>query len=375
MFQDQEVLHKLAIYQQYVEEFGAERGEGADRKHSNRRWKTYRLAHQDYILGIRVVRAMADRYEIALFLGADHWKFEKGSGTIGNLIFCLSDAYHHTGTMELFFRGPQRGHEPSLETGFEPEIPKEVRVVAERYGVTLAHRHRIDDHEGRELYTRLTIGSEPLRVLLGQKGIDEVHAAFVLNRAILHRDSLAHLALYSLSPQRLIQGECFQENRSWFSHETQLLRIEIAMERLLVAFRNSNPDSSPGITGRWISRNEYGFTLNSAAKLDLGDFGTVEYQAQQEQVAVIAITDEEGYRFFFNNPQNWKPARSASLLVLCADWTFLSTSEEAAIRQKAEERKLRLFCLGDSLLEIDDDALKRLAQLQSTRRGIPEGRE
>ena len=136
-------VERFPIYEEYVRLYGTSRADGGHAKRTgrgrakSRRWLPRRCCYQDWILSAYVSRWSRTQYDVALFLAEDHTLLEQDSGVKGGLMFLLSDAYHHTGRMELTFVGPINGARPSVRTGYESDIPTSIKELGRKLGIAV----------------------------------------------------------------------------------------------------------------------------------------------------------------------------------------------------------------------------------------------
>lgn len=331
-------------------------------------WHVRRFCQEDWLLHVRVYRIRnRQRYEIALFLAEDHWKFEKDSGVLGGLVFALSEAYHQVGRMEMYFVGPPYGD--------EPEIPHSIRrVAADRYGIVFQKPTKISDAEGRKLYERITGFREEVLILLGERGISHERACFVVQRAIWSREQVEFLARHGRCPDRIFRGGAPAECRLSYQADLVLLRIALMAERVRVMLETDAQQSEADVHMEWTGIPSVSYRPPCDAVLQVFSGVTLELAGQQSASALLAPRDAIGYMWhgLEDLPSSAPPPSPPTLVFVTKDIFHIPLSVRETLLAAADERNVAIVPIVDTLADLDTEIDRRLARAASTERTMPE---
>jgi len=331
-------------------------------------WQVRRFCQEDWLLHVRVCSdkdqvRRTQRYEVALFLAEDHWKFTKDSAVIGGLILALSDAYHQLGRMELHF------------VGHEPTIPAAIRrVAADRFAVTFRNQSEISDDEGRNLYERITGLTDQTLQLLDDRGISRQRACFIVQRGIWSRDQVEFLASQVRFPERLFQGGAPDEFRISRVSDLVYLRIAVMGERARTVLELNSDDETEILNVEWVDGATVRIRPTSAVRVDALGSSSIEATRQKPLVALLAPRSAADYARYAAADM---PSRTASNgevigMFVTQDIYRMSVENIDKLLAIAAARNVAIIPVVDSLAELDAEIERRLDRAASTNREMPE---
>lgn len=352
-----------------------------------REWTPMRFCTKDYVLCVYVARVRQKRFEVALFLAGEHSFYVKGAGAMGGLMFCLSDAYFKTGTMEIFFVGPTDKMQSNTTKGFEPEIPRQIQQLAESFGIELRQQSHITNFEGRALYARITGFSEVVIEQLERRKADPVHAAFLVNRCVWSANAIELIANYSTNPVIVLNGGHRADDRLNFKRDMILLKSAIMSDRLKTKIEIELGDDYGMVTCQWSSMfeqqvsvpapveisswsgNEIRLTPESSIKTIFLGRNTEMYQHKLLSDLQSLIVDN---REFIRNTLKANPLIDPLIVVLTkdVDWVDNAVKEEALLLAMANG--IKFFVVVDTDGELEQEVLNKLAQSETTRKPTEE---
>lgn len=356
---------RLPIYFEYIDHYESEK----DRKNSAKVWIPRRCAQQDWVLSVWVYRIFHRKFEIALFLAEDCLLFVKDGGVIAALMYCLSDAYFHTGKMELYFCGKE--NTPTLATGYEPKIPNSIARVAQKFGVSFQNQTFISDAEGRELYIQITGLSRTLQKVLKEKNIDIVRTAFIINRRVWTYDQVQLFAQYSYNPNSILQDGVNPEHFLLYQHDLILLRFALMSERLHTLITKASQSDGFVINTEWIEMNKQSISVNESVSLSLYDGNILEIPKDTRFFVAYIPREMDEYNLFYKRDFSCLGSNDPALYIVTKDfdWTLQS------VQQHILNTGNSVMGIVDTLGELDEEIQKRLEQASSSRRSPPERAE
>jgi len=352
---------RLYIYQNYVDQYGIKRkniDEDFKEKKDTYVWQPRRACYDDWILCVWVQRYTRMKFEIGLFLAEDHTKFVKGAGVMAGLVFCLSDAYHKIGKMEIIFKGKRKNS--NLESGYEPDIPVSIRNLSKSLGVELSCEDRITDSEGQLLYVRLTGLSENVSEFLK----DKIRACFIIQRGIWSKEQIEILVQESVNPEKILNGGLPAEMRLFYLHDLLILRQLIMGERVMTYL------SIKGLITKiqWIFSRV--LCCTSDKKIKLRD---IVFKKNEKIYIYLIPRCQDGYNFHLLN--DISHLRKKILVAVTYDAKWVNKSTEESVTNLIARKKIKVFPIVDTLAEIDEEIQKRLKQSISTKRALQERAE
>lgn len=334
-------------------------------------WKPSRFCFQDYVLSIFVTRIWSKTLEVALFAAADHFLLRKDSGVKAGLICLLGEAYYATGCTEVLFRGPQEGRQATLASGFENQVPEIIRAYASEVGVKLAHSDRISNQEGRKLIVALAEVSEESRKKIESLKIDPVHIALQLFRKVWRHEHVSLFLGQSQDPAAIFSGSINFTQRMKLLPELVLLRNALLEERFfqLLAFSNNLEELNVDVS--WKSRCMFQFEVPMKC-LFTDHFGRRLALTPGSQFSVAVLAEHAaGYNQLLRSfKQQQQQQRGILLVTRDFQWMQSALIEHAQTQLRTE--RSAVVSTVDSLAEIDEEVMTRLAQSASTRRPIME---
>lgn len=353
-------VNRLPLAWNYVK-----RGQAAGRWGGHGVWQVRRFCQEDWVFHIRVYRYTRTRYEIALFLAEDHWKWKKDTGVMGGLVFALSEAYHRTGKMEIHFIGLPDGH--------EPVVPESIRRVAAALGVTISpNRTMITDAEGRKLYARLTGLCAETEKTLTHRGISLARACFVVNRGIWSPEQVEFLAREAYAAERLFDGGIAPENRLCYQHDVLVLRIALVAERVKTLIESS-AGSAAAVHTTWSSTTTQDYIVGRDVTVPTVDGS--EFHIQNNEPITVGLTprDSEGYAdHTATDLHTIARLPRQALLAVTQDFSWMPRRTYRRTVRRAARCGVGIVPIVDTLAEVDEEVVRRLAQAASTKRPVPE---
>ncbi|NER93996.1 MAG: hypothetical protein F6J86_09170 [Symploca sp. SIO1B1] len=354
----------LPIFFDYIEQYEA----ASSHLKRGSLWIPRRCAQQDWVLSVWVYRIFKAKFEIALFLAEDCLLFAKDGGVVAALMYCLSDAYFHTGKMEIHFCG--KAQNPTLKTGYEPVVPTSIIRVAHNFGVTITDNSKvISDSQGRELYVRITGFSQELLELLQSKNIDPVRTSFIVNRRVWTREQVELFVRYSYEPKCLLRGGISPEYFLLYQRDLLLLRFALIAERFKTLLETSDDSSSLVIEATWLDMNKQTYSLSEPLSLETA-FGKPLTIPNNTSFSVVYIPrDIDEYNLFVKSDFASFFSGVLTLQVVTKDFDWVSQSTHDFARSTSEGLMISIV---DTLGELDEEIQKRLHQSLSSRRSPPE---
>lgn len=324
-----------------------------------------RLAYQDWILAAWVFRHCRVRYEISVFLAEDHTRCIPDSGTMGALVFNLSNAYYKTGSMQLRFIGPPEGHEET--------IPESVHRVAKRLGVSLRGGSQIANEEGQRLYVRLTGLSEMALQLFNDRGVGVLGACFAIHRGLWTKEQVELIIRDAYTPARIFAGEIHAEQRLQYMQDICLLRVALLAERLQALCSVVHGPSDQFIRTTWHSQGGITLSLNRPVTLPTLDGKEFVIPPQASFFATLAGRNTSAYELHAESDIAKAAAASPPrALVVTHDFERTPDLVRRQLFTLARRSKVAMIGVADTLSEVDAEINQRLARSASTERSVPE---
>lgn len=359
----------FAQFVPYVRRFGECRADPKrDPYHGQKERPWWPMAYfiGDDILAAWVYRVRhRDRCEVGLFLAEDHHLFVRGSGLKGGLIFLLTQTFHLTGKMEVHFVGPRPGQSPTIETGYEPEVPRAIRELAGALGVEIAGRHGIADLEGRQLYTRLTGFTEETAARFRRCGIDLTRACFAINRDVWSFEHVEYLLEHAPAPERLFEGGLSPLHRLAHQRDLLVLRTALLEERFRILLENfSDGDGPKRFDARWVTGTRRRYTCDRDLGLRAHDGRAVRLKAGEPfEVYVLPRSAQEYVAFRAEDASHAPGAPRLIAATRDIEWTGPTPAGATGAHY---------LPIHDTLAELDAEIDLRLAQTVSTRGELSE---
>lgn len=334
-------------------------------------WMPSRFCFQDYVLSIFVTRIWSKTLEVALFAAEDHFLLRKDSGVKAGLICLLGEAYYATGCTEVLFRGPVRGNKATLASGFESQVPEVICNYASGVGVKLSHSDRISNQEGRKLIVALAEISEESCRKLELFKIDPVHVALQLFRKVWRHEHVSLFLQQSQNPAEIFSGSVNFAQRVKVFPELVLLRNALMEERFFQLLATSNSLEELNVDVVWESPWKFRFSV--PVKCFYEDHFGKRWVLSPGKHFAVAISAEHaaGYNHLCRSlNQSKKPSVGLMLVTRDFQWTQSVLMEHA--EKQLRDQGTSIVSIIDSLAEIDEELMTRLAQSASTRRPILE---
>ena len=355
---------RYSIFLRYKERYGISSDCSLARvKHD---WLPMRYSTKDgWILAVWVWRSRREWCEVGLYLTEDHVRYVKNSGQRGSLLGMLTQAFHQTGKMEIRFVGPQRGHEPTLETGFERGVPVKIRRLAGELGIRFRLRDRITDAEGRDLYFRLTGFSTPIVEACRKREIDLLRACVLVQRDIWTYQQIEYLLRNVYVPERIFQGGVSPVDRLPFLHDMLAMRTVLMEERIRIVLEKLAAGPAPRkICSEWETAIQLRYTCNQDIEVPILG-GSIPLKAGTPLAMTLIPRGAQGYVAFqqedLANPDPSHPRVIA--VTKDFEWSGLSSNVPPTTL---------LIALFDTLSDLDLEIERRLAQAVSTRSELSE---
>ena len=320
-------------------------------------WQVRRFAQEDWILNVRVYRVFRRRrkFQVALFRSADHEKFVEFSGVMGGLVFLLSEAYNQTGSMAVEFLGPSQANKPTLDTGYEPCIPKCISEYLSHTDICLEKRDQISDQEGRALYLQITGLRPSILAALQSRGIDEIQLCFVIQRNIWTTWQAEHLCIHAYAPEKIFLSKILPEHRLQFLSDLFVLRSVIMAERVQLQLQDERKASEPP---KVESFGKCRFSLNSP-------------DVQAEILVCPTTTFDELKGVMQSSVNQSRRMNKNTILTLTADFNNFSDNEKQWVRKFADDQKLFVHTVLDRTADLDAEISFKLKQSSSTSKPPP----
>ena len=210
-------------------------------EHSNRsvdaariKWKPLRYATREgWVLAAWTWRTFRDHAQIGLFVTEDHLLYKEGSALKWALRCIFTQAFHQVGSLEIRFIG-NSNRNASLDSGVEPEIPREIRKFAEHHQIRFECSDRIQHNEGELLYYAATDFDAELVEKLRSRKLDPLRACYLSQREVWSMDQIRYIFEHGSNPERIFLGGAQSTSRISFLRELCLLRPLIMAERLVI---------------------------------------------------------------------------------------------------------------------------------------------
>ena len=365
---------RVAAFHRY-RSAGSKSRSNADSGRSKRGgWIARRYCEDDFVLCAWVYRLRRKHYEVALFAAEDHYRFVAGAGVMGGLVFILSDAYFKTGRMEVTFCGPASGGDPSLATGFEPEIPPSIAAFAERVGVPLPAGVRISNEEGQRLYLRITGLSKETESALKAKGADLLRTCFLVNRGIWLPEQVALIAREANQPARIFEGGATPLARLSYKAELLLLRVALLYERMKTILESSAEDVQ--VSGKWIAANVFEYRVNKQVSITTFAGGKCVIEPGKPFFVLFSARDSAGYECYLRSDIIvGLSSRTPGAVVVTKDFEWVGESAQKRLLSHLAAENVVLVQTVDTLGETDQFVALKLAQSASSRRPLEERKE
>ncbi|MCA9191117.1 MAG: hypothetical protein KDB03_05135 [Planctomycetales bacterium] len=222
--------------------------------------------------------------------------YVKGSAITWALKCILTQAYYQTGTMEIRFVG-RRGDNATLESGFEPRIPRKIRIAALRLGVRFRDSKRIHNDEGRELYLRLAGLPKAISEKIIELGIDPIWPAVLVQRRIWSESQLDFLIKNLSNVSILFSGELSTTNRLEYRTAIIPFRIALVSERVISIIERLSGAPGCKISSEWTDDGV--LLLASNLQVDVVCIGCQSFRMTPGRNYRILVTTDTstGYRF------------------------------------------------------------------------------
>jgi hypothetical protein len=358
---------RLPLFFDYIRQYEAE----SSHQDKGRPWIPRRCTQQDWVLSVWVYRIFNAKFEIALFLAEDCLFFVKDGGVVAALMYCLSDAYFHTGKMELRFCGEAK--RPTLKTGYEPVVPHSIVRVARTFGVVIQEGSNvISDSQGRELYVKITGFSQELLKLLQSHNIDLVRTSFIVNRRVWTSEQVELFVRYSHEPKSILRGGSNPELFLLYQRDLLLLRFALLAERFKTLLKTSDGSDSLEIEATWLEMNKQVCSISEPLSIETA-FGKPLTIPHNTSFHIVYIPrDRDEYNFFIESDFASFDYEILTLLVVTKDFDWVGNEARDFARSTSEGRTIGIV---DTVGELDEEIQKRLYQSLSTRRSPPERAE
>jgi hypothetical protein len=365
----EQVRVRIAAYQSYKpSDFG-------DSSKSRPHFVGMRMAQDDVVLCIWSCRVVRKRYEVGLFLAGDHFRYVPWSGVIGGLVFILSDAYYKTGSMEIRFCGPARGARPTWRSGFEAEIPPQIRQFATSASIRLPPGNVLPDAEARRLYVHITKLPRQTRHLLTRRNCDLPRVCFLVHRGIWTREQITLIAGFSENPAGILTGGSASEDCFHFQSERLLLRYGILHERIQMLLSGLLDQGRPRALCSWIQPNRARFQVREETFLPLRDGSRLSLPSGSLVEARFLARDAIGHKYFRKHDLELLAAPTdgvATVLVVTKDFDLVEEDLRQLLCRTADDRKIPLVSVIDTLSELDESVELKLFQTASSLRPVEE---
>lgn len=240
----------------------------------NHDWRPYRFCIQDVLFGTTVVRHNREHncLEIDVFLTANIPEYDELAGAQALTCFLLSEAYKCGGTMELRFTREVEGG----------RIPSEFRMLAARYGVSIAEERpgHVSSDEARTFYAAITGFSPSLQerlTAMEQAGrLKMTRACYAVHHGVWSREQVELIVLGSQRPDSILAGLSLPHQRHLYNQDLLHARAAVLA----------------GMLDRQLSRRER--TSSTGTSYDLEDDNRqITSTFDGEQYAKAYTSDEE----------------------------------------------------------------------------------
>jgi len=366
-----QVALRLAAYDSY-------RKQSTLRPEDRASFRAMRMCQDDVIMCLWAFRVFQKRYEVSLFLAADHFGYVKHSAVMGGIIFILSDSYFKTGSMEVHFRGSAPNRPANLSTGYERNIPQQIVSFAKSLGIEVPKGDVLSDFHGRQLYARITNLPTKTERLLRSKGCDLTHACFLINRGIWTREQMTLIARCSVDPSKVLQGGSPPEE--WINYKSDLLVLRNGLfhERIHTLLCGLQEHGNAQAVSNWIRMDRTRFTLRADGMLRLRDGTALNFPKTSRLEARFLPRDAVGYQYQLERDLELIALESASLplvIVVTKDFEWVPDQTRQTILAAVKKRGAYVVSIVDTLNEVDEFVAQKLFQSGSSKRPTQERRE
>ena len=189
----------------------------------NTEWRPYRYCIQDVVFGVTVVRhdPIHNNLAVDVFISADVPEYGPLAGSKALTTFLLSEAYKCGGTMEVFFTR-------KVEDG---NIPREIRQLAEEYGVKFKQKYKILPFEAKALYAAITEFSPSLQQEINKlEELDLIRmarACYVIHHGVWDKEQVEMIVLGSERPDSILGGLAQPHQRLLYNHDLHHARAAL----------------------------------------------------------------------------------------------------------------------------------------------------
>ncbi len=329
-------------------------------------WTPLRYATKEgWILGAWTWRKFRDHCEVGLFLCEDHQLYKRGSALNWSLRCILTQAFYQVGKMEIRFVGKPEG-EATLESGFEPEVPKKIRDLATEYGIKLKHKERILNDEGRQIYLRLTGFDEELIQEFQQRGIDPIWPCVLVQRDIWTEQQIRFIFEHAASPDRIFIGGVDPAHRVSYVHDLVVLRLALMAGRLKTILEKfSGQEEGCTASHRWTGPAEVCFACDRDVEIPMLSGSTVKVQKGNEITALLLPRNVSEYRAHKSSDVT----AGATVSFACVTRDYRSSSLPPAMAGR------QIVALFDTLDDLDSEIELRLRQTMTSKTALAERHE
>lgn len=331
--------------------------------------KFRRIAQEDVLLCVYILRTRFRRCEVLFFVAEDCSLFIEGGAILAFLAYVLSDAFFLFHSFEVSFVGLP---EPlSLEQGFEPEIPNEVRKVAQKLGVNLAERSRIRHDEGESLYKRLAGIEEKFEALLRQRDVDPARTAFVVNRQIWSLAALHMILTYCSEPEPVLMGTLPLESLFVALPAIMTLRYTILGERLALLVEKGDYSEGREVVYAWQECDI--LVLKASIEFHLTAVGEVEFSFPGKIPLLVGLCPMTAEEYCLYLPEALDRCSRGDLRVVAVskDFDWIPREVRDQILRKASRCGISLIRLIDAISDIDDEIIDRIERARSVLNSAP----
>ena len=335
-------------------------------------WKPIRYATREgWVLGMWTWRTRRGYVEIGLFVCEDHIIYKRGAAIKWSLRCILTQALYQVGSMEVRFCG-KPPDQATLESGYEPVVPEDIRAFAEEHGIALKHRSRLSHAEGEQLYYAATDFEPDLIERFTARGLDPLQACALVQRDIWSMEQIRSIFDHAPDPDRIFRGGADPVDRLIYLWDLHFLRILIMAERMRILLEKfSLHGNHAGVQTGWCEQcGPPVMQICPDSKVTIagmGDRHVVFLPGEWLKVMLYPIM-----------PSPWKPIppvwhhpdvyNRADIICVTKDQLV---HEEIYLRREAE-RSLPIVPLFDTLSDLDREVDNRLGHTASSREDLAE---
>ena len=371
----------MEVFQRYVDEYQRQRKSLTELSFKRglsrgQIWQPRYTAHCDYVVGRWVYRLSRTKYQVAFFEVKDYFRLPPGNAVKTTMLFILSDAYFGTGNMAIKFLGPRHsGTKPSLSTGYETNVPREIVELCASFGLRLGANNELSDREGRLLYIHLSGLSD----LIGSTRLDAFDAALVRNRGIWKSPEIRSICKYALSPASLLLGD----NRARYGyglpeqHDRNILLYMLMREQIVRVLRrlDFNPYRTLQIDPKSSDLGTFRCSLGDSLEF-ANSLGAPLFLEPQEWIEVHlfplpVLTLEIRMREFLATYREHRRHKMPLILVCPSDIKGVFPELYSEVANICKQPRTACFILEDNYSDLVRELRDRLSRASSTLRAGP----